>query len=78
VPASVETESDRCTGAGGTSRSANSFGANHEHSGLTAGFEFVVGEHYLITASDGNVNFCGYNGVGAPELTAAFDAAFPG
>ena len=45
---------------------------------LIAGFEFVVGEQYLITAAEGNVNFCGYSGVATPEMTAAFDAAFPG
>ncbi len=45
---------------------------------LIAGFEFVVGEQYLITAAEGNVNFCGYSGVATPEMTAAFDAAFAG
>jgi hypothetical protein len=46
--------------------------------GLIAGFEFAVGKQYLITAAEGNVNFCGYSGLATPELTAAFDAAFPG
>jgi len=45
---------------------------------LIAGFEFEVGQQYLITASEGKVNFCGYSGPATPELTAAFDAAFPG
>jgi hypothetical protein len=45
---------------------------------LIDGFEFVVGQQYLITAAEGNVNFCGYSGPATPELTAAFDAAFPG
>ncbi len=45
---------------------------------LIDGFEFEVGSQYLITAADGNVNFCGYSGPATPELTAAFDAAFPG
>jgi hypothetical protein len=45
---------------------------------LIDGFEFVVGQQYLITAADGNVNFCGYSGPATPELTAAFDVAFPG
>ncbi|HEY5663431.1 MAG TPA: hypothetical protein VIS05_05285 [Ilumatobacter sp.] len=45
---------------------------------LIDGFEFAVGEQYLITAADGTVNFCGYSGPATPELTAAFDAAFPG
>jgi len=37
----------------------------------------VVGQKYLITAAEGNVNFCGYSGPATPELTAAFDAALP-
>ncbi len=45
---------------------------------LIDGFEFVVGQQYLITAAEGNVNFCGYSGPATPELTAAFAAAFPG
>ena len=43
---------------------------------LIDGFEFVAGQQYLITAAEGNVNFCGYSGLATPELTAAFDAAF--
>lgn len=45
---------------------------------LIDGFAFEPGEHYLITAADGNVNFCGYSGLATPELTAAFDQAFGG
>ncbi len=45
---------------------------------LIDGFQFEVGQQYLITAADGNVNFCGYSGLATPELTAAFEAAFPG
>jgi len=45
---------------------------------LIDGFQFEVGRQYLITAADGNVNFCGYSGLATPELTAAFEAAFPG
>ena len=45
---------------------------------LIDGFEFVAGQQYLITAAEGNVNFCGYSGPATPELTAAFEAAFPG
>ncbi|MEQ1874048.1 MAG: hypothetical protein ABL953_09990 [Ilumatobacteraceae bacterium] len=45
---------------------------------LIDGFEFQVGEKYLITAAEGNVNFCGYSGLATPELTAAFEAAFGG
>lgn len=45
---------------------------------LIDGFEFQVGQQYLITAAEGNVNFCGYSGLATPELTAAFEAAFGG
>jgi hypothetical protein len=51
----------------------------HGSSGLPAlidGFQFEVGEHYLITAAEGNVNFCGFSGLATPELTAAFESAF--
>lgn len=43
---------------------------------LIGGIDFVVGEQYLLTASDGVVNYCGYSGPATPELTAAFDEAF--
>jgi hypothetical protein len=52
----------------------------HAQPGMTAlidGFEFQVGESYLITATEGTVNFCGASGPATPELTALFDQAFP-
>ena len=51
----------------------------HANSGIntaTDGLAFDVGQHYLITATDGQVNFCGYSGLATPELTAAFQTAF--
>jgi hypothetical protein len=51
----------------------------HAESGqaaLIAGFDFALGEEYLITASEGTVNFCGYSGPATPELAALFDRAF--
>jgi hypothetical protein len=51
----------------------------HAASGTKAlidGFDFEVGEHYLITATENQVNFCGFSGIATPDLTAAFDAAF--
>ncbi len=45
---------------------------------LIAGFDFEVGQQYLITASQGTVNFCGYSGLATPEFTAFFDQAFGG
>ena len=45
---------------------------------LIAGFPFEVGSRYLITAHDGNVNYCGFSGQSTPELRAAFEQAFAG
>jgi hypothetical protein len=49
----------------------------------TPGFEALigtpsleVGQRYLITATDGVVNGCGYSGVATPEYEAAFEEAF--
>lgn len=43
---------------------------------LTGGIRFEVGQQYLITATDGTVNYCGYSGPATPELQAAYDTAF--
>ncbi len=51
----------------------------HAEQGLEAligGIDFQVGEQYLITAAQGNVNYCGYSGPADPTLTALFDEAF--
>lgn len=45
---------------------------------LTGGIDFVEGTSYLVTASDGVVNYCGYTGEATPDLVAAFEQAFPG
>lgn len=49
----------------------------------TPGFEALigtpsmeVGQRYLITATDGVVNGCGYSGVASAEYEAAFEQAF--
>ena len=51
--------------------------------GYTPGFEALigtpaleVGQRYLITATDGVVNGCGYSGLATPEYEAAFEQAF--
>lgn len=44
---------------------------------LIAGFDFEVGQRYLITAANGVVNYCGFSGPATPELQAVFDSAFP-
>ena len=43
---------------------------------LIAGFPFDVGGQYLITAYDGNVNYCGFSGPSTPELRSAYEQAF--
>ena len=45
---------------------------------LEGGVDLAAGQSYLITATDGNVNSCGYSGPATPELEAAFNEAFPG
>ena len=45
---------------------------------LIAGFPFEVGTQYLITAYDGNVNYCGFSAPSTPEMRAAFEQAFGG
>ncbi len=44
---------------------------------LIGGIDFTEGDQYLITATDGNVNYCGFSGPATPDLRAAFDEAFP-
>jgi hypothetical protein len=44
---------------------------------LIGGIEFEPGGTYLVSATDGVVNFCGYTGAATPELQAVYDAAFP-
>ena len=44
---------------------------------LIDGIAFEVGGQYLISATDGAVNYCGYSSVSTPEMRAAFEQAFP-
>lgn len=64
--------------AGGGDASSVELSAQPGQAALIAGFDFEVGEQYLITAANGNVNFCGYSGPATPELTNLFNQAFPG
>jgi hypothetical protein len=41
------------------------------------GVEFVEGDRYLVSATDGTVNICGFSGPATTELEAAFAEAFP-
>ena len=43
---------------------------------LIASIPFQVGGQYLITAYDGNVNYCGFSGPSTPEFRASFEQAF--
>jgi hypothetical protein len=38
--------------------------------------DFVEGKRYLVTATEGTVNSCGYTGEATPDLVKAFDEAF--
>lgn len=42
------------------------------------GVDFVTGQRYFVTATNGTVNGCGFSGPATPELQSAFDSAFPG
>ena len=45
---------------------------------LIGGIDFVEGDEYLVSATEGNVNYCGYSGPATPEYRAAFENAFGG
>ncbi len=62
---------------GGDAESVRLIGG-HSSPALIAGFDFVPGEQYLISAGSGNVNYCGYSGPASAELRAGYEAAFPG
>lgn len=40
------------------------------------GVEFTAGGRYLVTATDGTVNGCGYSGPATPDLEKSFGEAF--
>jgi hypothetical protein len=42
------------------------------------GVDFREGERYLLTATDGTVNGCGFSGPAGPELESAYAEAFGG
>jgi len=43
---------------------------------LIDGFAVTEGESYLISATNGSVNLCGFSGPDSPELRAMYDEAF--
>lgn len=40
--------------------------------------DFEVGERYLVTATGGRINYCGFSAAATPELEALFEEAFGG
>ena len=44
---------------------------------LIDGFTFEEGAAYLVSATEGTVNFCGFSGPATDELRAVYDEAFP-
>lgn len=44
---------------------------------LIGGIAFERGVTYLVSATNGVVNYCGYTGPATPELQAVYDEAFP-
>ncbi len=42
------------------------------------GVEFIQGNRYLISATDGVLGTCGYSGPASPEFEKSFEQAFPG
>jgi hypothetical protein len=49
-----------------------------ESSAALVGLEFVDGGDYLVAATDGTVNGCGFSGPATPELEQAYEQAFGG
>jgi hypothetical protein len=45
-------------------------------SSLEGGADFAAAKHYLVTATEGNVNSCGLTGEATPDLQQYFDQAF--
>ena len=64
--------------AGGSAESVTIGVPAGQTSAALDGVDFAQGERYLLTATDGTVNGCGYSGPATPELAKAFAEAFPG
>lgn len=47
-----------------------------ESSAALIGLDLVDGEDYLVAATDGTVNGCGFSGPATPELRQAYEQAF--
>jgi hypothetical protein len=45
---------------------------------LIGGIAFEEGASYLVSATGGTVNYCGFSGESTPELVALYEEAFGG
>ncbi|UOY02180.1 hypothetical protein [Blastococcus sp. PRF04-17] len=63
---------------GGTAERVTIAVPPEQSSAALDGVDFRTGERYLITATDGTVNGCGFSGPANPELESAYDEAFGG
>ena len=64
--------------AGGSGESVTIAVPVGQTSAALDGVDFEQGEQYLLTATEGTVNGCGFSGPRTPELQKAFAKAFPG
>ena len=63
---------------GGTADRVTVAVPSQQTSAALDGVDFRQGQRYLLTATGGVVNGCGFSGPATPELERAFDEAFPG
>ena len=75
-PAQVTVDVDRWYRGG--SADVVTIAVQHGNSAALDGVDFRTGERYLITATDGAVNGCGFSGPVTPELERAYAEAFGG
>jgi len=77
TPSAVTLQVDRWY-AGGTADVVSIALPDSHSSASLDGVDFRQGTRYLVTATGGVVNGCGFSGEATPELEAAYAAAFPG
>lgn len=74
---SVSLDVDRWYAGGSADRVRVSVSAG-QTSVVLDGVEFIEGQRYLLTATAGLVNGCGFSGKETAQLERAFAQAFPG
>ena len=75
-PGQVSLDVDRWYRGGSADRVTIAVPVNN--SAALDGVDFREGERYLLTATDGTVNGCGFSGPASTELESAYEAAFGG